>query len=204
MVSLGSDGGQVALLPWAARMRSRGGEVVLALALLIAVLPVMLLIAVLIAPTGPVLFRQRRVGQAGRVFTIIKFRSLPVAPGKAIGPLGRFLRAGGFDELPQLFNVLRGEMALVGPRPYVEAMTIEGVDYGRLCPAYNERLRVRPGMTGLAQICGLRGPIRSVAEARARLALDLAYIAERSVWLDLRILLATPSALFGPPAEQPL
>lgn len=202
MASLGVDGGQVVLPPRAARLRSRGGEVALVLALLIALLPVMMLIAVLIAPTGPVLFRQKRVGQAGRVFTILKFRSLPVAPGQPIGALGRFLRATGFDELPQLVNVLRGEMALVGPRPYVEAMAVDGVDYGRLCPTYHERLRVRPGMTGLAQICGLRGPIRSVAEAKARLALDLAYIAERSVWLDLRILLATPSALLAGPADR--
>lgn len=198
MASLGSDHGHAALLaqgrigPW------RAGEMALALALLLALLPLIVVIALLVAPSGPILFTQARLGQGGRVFTIVKFRSLPVAANGMVGPLGRFLRASGLDELPQLINVLRGEMALVGPRPYVEAMSVDGTAYSHLCPAYAERLRVRPGITGLAQINGLRGPIRSAAEARARLALDLAYIAERSFWFDLYILLATPRALFSP------
>jgi len=140
---------------------------------------------------GPVLFRQPRVGRGGQLFTMYKLRSMRAPlPGDDIdGPsrytgVGALLRKYGIDELPQLWNVLRGEMSLVGPRP-------EREEYVRLfserIPVYQQRHRVRGGITGLAQIKGLRGATSIVERTR----IDIFYVENWSLWLDLRIILMT-------------
>jgi lipopolysaccharide/colanic/teichoic acid biosynthesis glycosyltransferase len=145
---------------------------------------------------GGVLYRQRRVGLDGHEFTIIKFRTMPRdaetdtgpvwtrSDDPRVTPLGRFLRRWSLDELPQLVNVLRGEMSLVGPRPerpYFVRRFSESV------PRYLERHRVRSGMTGWAQVNGCRGDV----PIGRRTEYDVYYVENWSLWLDLRILLMT-------------
>jgi lipopolysaccharide/colanic/teichoic acid biosynthesis glycosyltransferase len=173
----------------------RGFDIVGSLLLLVIAVPVLLTIAIAIRieRRGPVLFHQEREGRWGRRFVIHKFRTLD--DGGAATRLGLMLRRTGFDELPQLFNVLVGEMSLVGPRPYIPDMTI-GVDrYADLAAEYDERLSIWPGLTGLAQSEGYRGPILTTGAARQRLARDLDYLGIATPWLDLAILART---LTGP------
>ena len=171
--------------------------------------PLLLLIAVAIRldSPGPALFVQRRHGLNGQVFAIRKFRTMRWDGGAGDGRVqtargdcrvtrvGGWLRNTSLDELPQLWNILNGTMSLVGPRPHPVAMHTEG----RLCeeidPAYAERHRVKPGLTGLAQINGHRGATQTEAQLRARLAEDLRYIETWSLLLDLRIILMTPIRL---------
>ena len=169
----------------------RAVDVVVAASLLVLTAPVVAAVAVAVRLRlgSPVVFRQVRAGRDGRPFTIHKFRTMldEVAPdGRArteeerIGRLGAFLRATSLDELPQLVDVLRGDMALVGPRPlYVEYVPLYSPDQAR-------RLLVRPGITGLAQVSG-----RNAVPWEERLALDVQYVDHRSVLLDLRILART-------------
>ena len=180
-------------------------DVIGSLLLLAFALPLLLLVAFLIKvdSTGPVLYRQSRVGLHGRIFTMLKFRSMRV-DAEVAGPcwatdrdprmtrIGAFIRATRLDEVPQLLNVLRGEMSLVGPRPerphFVQQLAA-------IIPRYNERTHVLPGITGWAQINYPYGA--SVEDARAKLAFDLVYINNRALLLDLRILLRTiPVVLF--------
>jgi exopolysaccharide biosynthesis polyprenyl glycosylphosphotransferase len=183
----------------------RALDVIGSLLLLAFALPLLLLVAVLIKvdSTGPVLYRQSRVGLHGRIFTMLKFRSMRV-DAEVAGPcwatdrdprmtrIGAFIRATRLDEVPQLLNVLRGDMSLVGPRPerphFVQQLAA-------IIPRYNERTHVLPGITGWAQINYPYGA--SVEDARAKLAFDLFYINNRALLLDLRILLRTiPVVLF--------
>ena len=186
-------------MPPAARLVKRALDLVVAAALLLLLLPLMLAVAVLVVleSPGPALFVQRRVGERGRVFRMLKFRSMRADAEAGTGPvfatpddprctrLGRLLRHTNVDELPQLLNVLAGHLSLVGPRPerpeFVEL-------FERTVPGYARRHAIRPGITGLAQIRGLRGAHTSLP---ARLALDLQYIERWSVGLDLRILART-------------
>jgi exopolysaccharide biosynthesis polyprenyl glycosylphosphotransferase len=180
-------------------------DVIGSLLLLAFAVPLLLLVAFLIRvdSTGPVLYRQSRVGLHGRIFTMLKFRSMRV-DAEVAGPcwatdrdprmtrIGAFIRATRLDEVPQLLNVLRGEMSLVGPRPerphFVQQLAA-------IIPRYNERTHVLPGITGWAQINYPYGA--SVEDARAKLAFDLFYINNRALLLDLRILLRTiPVVLF--------
>jgi lipopolysaccharide/colanic/teichoic acid biosynthesis glycosyltransferase len=108
-----------------------------------------------------------------------------------VTPVGRFLRRTSLDELPQLVNVIVGDMSLVGPRPHVEGMLAAGVDYAELVPYYNLRHVMRPGLSGWAQANGLRGPTDSAEAARARIDHDVAYIQNFSIWLDLKIIWLT-------------
>jgi exopolysaccharide biosynthesis polyprenyl glycosylphosphotransferase len=179
-----------------------------ALLALFAPLMAAIAVAVRLSSPGPVLFRQRRVGRDGREFDLLKFRSMraeeaahpilvpggELAPGGVEGedrrtPVGRFIRAWSLDELPQLVNVLRGEMSLVGPRP--ERPELAG-EFAERVRRYNERHRVRSGITGWSQVHGL-GPGTSLAD---RAEWDNWYIQNWSFWLDLKILLMTvPTAL---------
>lgn len=168
-----------------------------ALVVLIISSPIMLLAAILTKLTspGPVFFRQERVGQSERLFRIYKFRTMKVGAEEKSGPVlatesdervtpvGRLLRRYRIDELPQLFNILKGEMSFVGPRPerpfFVEK-------YKKIIPGYAERLKVKPGITGLAQVSGVYA-----TTARNKLKYDLIYIYHQSLFLDLKILLET-------------
>lgn len=169
---------------------------------LILLLPLFVAIAVAIKLTsqGPVFFRQERHGLNGRLFTIFKFRSMrtdlcdvsgvaqTVVNDPRLTPVGAFLRKSNFDELPQLINVLRGEMSLVGPRPHVPDMHAAGVPYQDFDSRYMDRHKVLPGITGLAQANGFRGDTRKAHAAHMRLEYDLAYIRRQSFLLDVRIL----------------
>jgi exopolysaccharide biosynthesis polyprenyl glycosylphosphotransferase len=202
---------QAALRAGAWRFK-RALDVAVASAGLVLVSPVMLVAALLVrlSGPGPVLFRQRRIGQHGREFEVLKFRTLPVdyVAGAAwnawdveySNPIGRWLRRLSIDELPQLWNVLRGDMSLVGPRPelghFVEQFS-ESV-YG-----YGDRHRLPVGLTGWAQIHGLRG----ATSLRERARFDNQYIEHWSLWRDIVILIRTGGAFFrephpGAPAEQ--
>ncbi|MFL6743371.1 MAG: sugar transferase [Sphingomicrobium sp.] len=169
----------------------RAMDIVASLLLLILLTPVLLLVAliVLIALGWPVMFTQERPGLAGRSFRLIKFRSMSDRRGpdgaqlpdsERLGRLGRLLRAASLDELPELVNVLRGDMSLVGPRPLLmEYLPLYSPQQGR-------RHEVRPGLTGLAQVSG-----RNALGWDEKFALDVRYVDQWSMMLDLRILAAT-------------
>lgn len=169
---------------------------------ILVLLPVLALITLAIAldSKGPILFRQRRAGEGGKLFGIYKFRSMHVMEdgtnvvqalkGDArITRVGRFLRASSLDELPQLFNVLSGEMSLVGPRPHAIA---HDEFYSARIPNYRLRHQVKPGMTGWAQVHGARGATTELADMQRRIDFDAWYVANESIWLDLFILARTP------------
>jgi exopolysaccharide biosynthesis polyprenyl glycosylphosphotransferase len=178
----------------------RAGDVLVSSGLLVLTLPLMLMTALLIKldSPGPVLYRQSRAGRFGKPFTLFKFRSMTVdaeSGGKPrwaqkqdprITRIGSFIRPLRIDELPQLFNVLRGEMSMVGPRPerphFVEQLA-------RVIPFYHERSYVTPGITGWAQVNFPYGA--SVEDAREKLAYDLYYVKNRNLLLDLLILFGT-------------
>lgn len=171
-------------------------DIVLALALGIAALPFLALISLAILATmgRPIFFRQQRLGLGGTEFSILKFRTMARVDGRVrilddslrVTPLGRLLRMSSLDELPQLWNILIGDMSLVGPRP----MLAQFRPY--YTPEQMRRHEVRPGLTGLAQVNG-----RNRISWEERLAIDLWYVTHRSLWLDLKILLRTPLAVLS-------
>ncbi|RTL19213.1 MAG: undecaprenyl-phosphate glucose phosphotransferase [Rhodocyclaceae bacterium] len=178
----------------------------LALLGLVALSPLLVLVAVLVklSSPGPVLFRQQRHGWNGQVIEVWKFRSMRMHDDaqvrqatrndSRITPIGRFIRRTSIDELPQLFNVLQGSMSLVGPRPHAVA---HNDFYANKIQAYMARHRIKPGITGLAQISGYRGETDTLDKMQKRVELDLAYINNWSLWLDIKILIKTPFTLFG-------
>jgi lipopolysaccharide/colanic/teichoic acid biosynthesis glycosyltransferase len=172
---------------------------------IIALMPLFVLVALAIKleSQGPVLFVQQREGKGGNLFRALKFRSMrrddcdvtgvqqTILGDSRITKVGAFLRRTSIDELPQLFNVLRGDMSLVGPRPHVRGMQAGGREYRALVPYYDLRLTVAPGLTGWAQANGLRGPTTNADLARQRVDYDLDYIENFSFWLDLKIVWLT-------------
>lgn len=169
--------------------------------LLLSPLLALAALAIKLDSPGPVFFRQRRYGQNNRVFRIFKFRTMAVSvseDGSAIRQaerndprvtrVGRFLRATSIDELPQLFNVLAGEMSIVGPRPHAVA---HDEHFEKQLDVFARRRRVRPGLTGWAQVNGLRGETRTVEHIRRRTEHDLYYIDNWSIWLDVEIITRT-------------
>ncbi|MDO4180822.1 MAG: sugar transferase [Bacteroidales bacterium] len=155
-------------------------------------------IAVKFTSQGPVLFRQQRHGKDGQVFTCLKFRTMKMNSeadtlqatdnDRRVTSIGHFLRRTSLDELPQFINVLKGDMSLIGPRPH---MLYHTQMYSSLIPDYMQRLSVKPGITGLAQILGCRGETPDVADMARRIRLDLWYIDHRSFRLDLYIFFRT-------------
>jgi undecaprenyl-phosphate galactose phosphotransferase/putative colanic acid biosynthesis UDP-glucose lipid carrier transferase len=171
---------------------------------LVILFPFLALIAILILAesSGPVFFRQRRSGRDGRIFMIYKFRTMTVLEDgpeivqarrgdSRVTGLGRFLRRSSIDELPQLINVLKGEMSLVGPRPHAVA---HDQYYATVVPNYQLRFHTRPGITGLAQVSGYRGEVRDPVHMQSRVEHDLEYIGNWSMAMDARILLLTLTA----------
>ena len=187
-------------------------DVLGSLLLLLLLLPLLLLIAVLIALTspGPILFTQERYGFRGRRFRILKFRTMTVTEAgdqqglvqarrqdPRVTPLGRHLRRCSLDELPQLINVLKGDMSLVGPRPHA---VDHNEHYRGQISAFMQRHQFRPGMTGLAQVEGWRGETATLESMANRIAADLRYQRDWSLRLDIKIMLRTVFALFSPNA----
>src|SRR5262245_14002644 len=171
--------------------------------LLLAPLLIGIAIAIKVTSRGPVFFRQKRYGYHNRRFSIYKFRTMHIhlsdhrgtrqttPDDPRITPIGRILRKTSLDELPQLINVLIGDMSLVGPRPHVPGMLAGGLLYEQLTPYYFQRHNVRPGMTGLAQVSGYRGDTTVPLSAIERLDHDLQYIEKWSLWLDISIIVRT-------------
>jgi len=192
----------LALRPFVAK---RVLDVSVAAVALIVLAPVLLLIALLIKldSPGPIFFGQRRWGKDKSVIEVYKFRSMAIDRCDPTGVeqtidndprvtrLGRVLRRTNIDELPQLWNILKGDMSLVGPRCHAIGMKACGMLYEDLVPSYHRRHGVRPGLTGLAQMRGLRGPTDTAFKARARVRADLFYIENFSLLLDLRIIMGT-------------
>lgn len=182
-------------------MVKRAEDVVLSSVILAMIALPMLLIALAIKLTspGPVLFRQRRYGMDGRPIMVWKFRSMRVMENgddvrqatrndNRVTPLGAFLRRTSLDELPQFFNVLRGDMSVVGPRPHAVA---HNEQYRKQVAGYMLRHKVKPGITGWAQINGWRGETDTLDKMQKRVEFDLQYIEHWSLWLDLKIILLT-------------
>jgi len=182
-------------------------DVSLSIVLILALSPVLFMIALAIGLTspGPILFKQKRYGRNACEFWCYKFRTMHVCnaddtfvqcqPGDArITTVGHFLRRTSLDELPQLFNVLQGSMSLVGPRPHPLRLDVE---FAAEIRGYERRFRVKPGMTGLAQVLGYRGPTPTIEDMERRIEADNTYAETKSLWLDLQILIRTPMALIG-------
>jgi len=199
-------------LDWRGAVK-RAMDVALVLALLPVIAPVLAAaaLAIKLESPGPVLFRQWRFGLCSRPTQVLKFRTMHVGRGDATGEqrtlardprvtrVGRILRRTSIDELPQLLNVLRGDMSLVGPRPHATHMKVEGHYYFEAVEHYRLRHRVKPGITGWAQINGSRGEVDTLEKAQRRLALDLWYIRHWSLALDLWIVLRTAFGGFASP-----
>lgn len=189
----------------------RGLDIVLAIAALSVLWPVMLLtaLAIRLESRGPVIFRQRRFGFNNQIIDVLKFRSMyadqtdadakrVVTRGDArVTRVGRIIRKTSIDELPQLINVLRGELSLVGPRPHAINAQTQDKLWDEVIEGYFGRHRVKPGITGWAQINGFRGEVDSDAKIRRRVEHDLYYIENWSIIFDLFILLKTPFSLIG-------
>jgi len=168
--------------------------------------PIMLVISISIwwDDPGPVIYRQERIGAFGTRFTMLKFRSMgqtavfcqATIDDPRVTTIGRFLRRTSLDELPQLINVIKGDMSLVGPRPHAPETMVEGLPFEQALEFYLERYRVKPGITGLAQIRGQRGETKAIKDLRDRVSSDLEYVNNWSFWLDISILVRTIPTLF--------
>ena len=190
----------------------RVSDVIISSLLLVLFSPVLIAtaIAVKLDSPGPVFFRQQRHGFNNQIIRVWKFRSMyhnPEAANKMSGQtvqddprvtrVGRIIRMTSIDELPQFLNVLTGEMSLVGPRPHAVGMTTEDAEVQGIVGDYAHRHRVKPGITGWAQINGSRGPVHTREEVRERVRLDMEYVNRSSFWFDLFIILATAPCLLG-------
>jgi polysaccharide biosynthesis protein PslA len=193
---------------WHANLK-RGIDIVVALLALVLHSPLLLLVALIIKldSPGPVLFRQRRIGLYGRPFELLKFRTMHHRPcdngwlqqarprDPRVTRVGALLRRTSVDELPQLWHVLRGDMSLVGPRPHAPGTCAGTTPFEQVTDRYAQRHRVRPGMTGLAQVRGWRGETDTEEKLLLRLDSDLEYITTWSLWLDCRILARTAATV---------
>jgi putative colanic acid biosynthesis UDP-glucose lipid carrier transferase len=182
-------------------MVKRVSDIMLAVLIQLLLLPIMLVIALAVKLTsrGPVIFRQRRYGLNGEEIIVYKFRSMTVAEDGArvvqatkndqrLTRIGGFLRRSSLDELPQFINVIQGRMSIVGPRPHAVA---HNEQYRKLIKGYMLRHKVKPGITGWAQVNGLRGETETLDKMEARIHYDLEYLRNWSLWLDLWIVVRT-------------
>jgi exopolysaccharide biosynthesis polyprenyl glycosylphosphotransferase len=187
------------------RLEKRVLDVVVALSGLLLLSPLLLLtaLAIKLDSAGPVFFRQRRYGRNSRVFRIFKFRTMTVAEDgehvtqakredARVTRIGRILRASSIDEIPQLFNVLLGQMSVVGPRPHALAHEEQFEDNFDL---FSRRRRVLPGITGWAQVNGYRGETQTPEDVEGRMNYDLYYIDNWSIWFDIEIMVRTGVAM---------
>jgi Undecaprenyl-phosphate glucose phosphotransferase len=186
-------------------------DLLLGVPMLVLLSPLIAVVAILVKldSRGPVFFRQRRHGFNNEEIVVWKFRTMRTEATDAraerqvtandarVTRVGRILRSTSIDELPQLINVLRGEMSLVGPRPHAIGMKTGAVESARLVAEYAHRHRMKPGMTGWAAIHGSRGPLHEAADVQRRVALDVEYISRQSFWLDVWIMVMTVPSVFG-------
>ena len=196
------------------RLTKRVFDLTLTVPALIALFPVFPIIALLIKfeSPGPILFKQERLGRSNRSFTAYKFRSMRAEDSDAGGVVsasrddgritrvGKFLRRTSLDELPQLLNVLRGEMSLVGPRPHATASTAGGKLFWEVSDTYWKRHAAKPGLTGLAQVRGFRGATHQEIDLINRIKSDLEYLQDWSIWKDVVIVFKTLAVLVHPNA----
>ncbi|UXY14638.1 undecaprenyl-phosphate glucose phosphotransferase [Chitiniphilus purpureus] len=184
-----------------ASLVKRVSDIVLALLILALIWPLMLAVAIAVKVTspGPVLFKQRRYGADGESILVYKFRSMTVMEDgdkvvqarkndQRLTPIGAFIRRTSLDELPQFINVLQGKMSIVGPRPHANA---HNEMYRKLIRGYMIRHKVKPGITGWAQVNGYRGETDTIDKMQKRIEFDLEYLRNWSLWLDLKIVLQT-------------
>ena len=186
-------------------------DLVIGIPALVLLSPLLLLIAIAVRldSPGPALFRQVRHGFNNEEINVLKFRTMRQETADAhaatqvtagdprVTRVGRILRKTSLDELPQLINVIRDEMSLVGPRPHAIGMKTGEIESARLVAEYAHRHRMKPGMTGWAAIQGSRGPLHEASEVRRRVALDVDYINRQSFWLDLKIMVLTIPSFLG-------
>ena len=183
------------------KLLKRASDIVLASLIQLMLLPIMLVIAIAVklSSPGPIIFRQRRYGLNGEEIIVYKFRSMTVSEDGAkvtqavkgdqrLTRIGGFLRKSSLDELPQFINVLQGRMSIVGPRPHAVA---HNEQYRKLIKGYMLRHKVKPGITGWAQVNGLRGETETLDKMEARIRYDLDYLRNWSLWLDLWIIMRT-------------
>ena len=211
----GSGGGPLILVPVRRRplaglptVVKRAMDVCASSILLAFLLPLMVVIAALVKldTPGPVLFRQQRFGISKKPFKLLKFRSMHCTAGgdrtvpqarrhdPRVTRIGRFLRRTSLDELPQLLNVLKGDMSLVGPRPHA---TLHDDQYAALIEGYAARHHVKPGITGWAQVHGWRGETDTLEKMQRRVEYDIYYINNWSLRLDFRIIFKTLAVVVG-------
>jgi len=185
----------------------RAFDIIVSFSALFVLLPFFIMVAIWIKADskGPVFFKQRRSGLNGRLFNIYKFRSMTVAENgdrvvqakaddKRVTRVGKILRRTSLDEVPQLINILRGEMSFVGPRPHALAHDTE---FAIVVPSYPRRFQTRPGLTGLAQVRGYRGEIHCREDLERRIASDIEYIETWSFTTDVLMVLKTVPLMFG-------
>jgi putative colanic acid biosynthesis UDP-glucose lipid carrier transferase len=202
-------GEPAAATPVASHPVKRLVDVLIAGFALLLFLPLLLMVSAVVRleSPGPAIFRQRRTGYRGQVFTILKFRTMTVTEDSGqirhatkndarVTQVGAVLRKLSVDELPQLINVLKGDMSIVGPRPHALA---HDEYYGALIPTYVARFRAKPGLTGYAQVNGFRGEVNDVQGMSDRIAADNSYIEAWSPALDLAILVRTVPLIFADP-----
>jgi exopolysaccharide biosynthesis polyprenyl glycosylphosphotransferase len=181
-----------------------------AAAVVLAVPMAMIALLIRLDSRGPVLFRQKRHGFNNEIIRVWKFRTMrpdkaaetgvisqTIANDPRVTRIGHFLRMSSLDELPQIFNVLKGEMSIVGPRPHAVGMTAGSIEVTRPEGDYAHRHRMKPGMTGWAQVNGSRGPCHTPDEVRERVRLDMDYVNRASIWLDVWIVLKTLPCLLS-------
>jgi exopolysaccharide biosynthesis polyprenyl glycosylphosphotransferase len=192
------------------RMLKRASDIAIAGGALLLLSPLLLICAVIIRlqDGGPVFFSQTRVGRSNRQFRILKFRSMYVHSADEAGKrsasrsddritaFGRIIRATSIDELPQLFNVLKGDMSIVGPRPHALGSTADNLLFWDIDDTYWHRHAMKPGLTGLAQVRGYRGATLSKEDLLNRLQSDLEYMRTWSIWRDIAIMIRTFNVLF--------
>jgi lipopolysaccharide/colanic/teichoic acid biosynthesis glycosyltransferase len=196
------------------RLLKRALDLVVSLPALVLCAPLLIAIAgaIKLNSSGPVFFRQPRVGEGNRIFEMLKFRSMFVQQADTSGTrsaskdddrittVGRFLRRTSLDELPQLINVVVGHMSLVGPRPHALASTAEAALFWHIDERYWQRGAVKPGITGLAQVRGFRGATDKREDLTNRLQSDLEYLVNWTIWRDIAILARTAKVLVHPKA----
>ena len=192
---------------WWPRYGKRCFDIVFAGVALVLLAPAMILIAILVRASGPgpVFFRQIRHGRDCKLFSICKFRTMVVNDvsggivvqtkehDERVSGIGAFLRRTSLDELPQFFNVLAGDMSIVGPRPHAPLTAIGNTFFETFATTEKYRIRfsIRPGITGLAQVSGCRGAMRTREMAIKRLENDIQYVRELSFWLDMKVIMQT-------------